>query len=457
MKEISVNQKFKVIKLFLNGLSYDEISQQVGIAKGSVVNIINEFREGYISLPPGMVEYVDSLRKLVVDMKKHDTSVAQLKNYAKLHIKIKEMGVGIEHVDMWLDSCKDISKPSITNSQFVKAALELAELTSGTGLSYAEVINNHTTKLAVLNQLDKETGKKKAELDHLNSKYQKEKIQATKVLDSINKAIETAQEAYHKQKEEMESQLDEYMIQNKLSWDRVYAVTNLFNMKLSDLDLNKEDINKLSKRITTAGSLDIAIKELEQKKNKLQSQVDNLVQKRDELAGNITTLENQKLELDGSILKKKQENEQLNLQIPINKITLSQLNQVISKKKEDIYITDLVLGFLFSSNGLSDYNLDHFVSLMIALRQKRLGIEPKKVKDSSGKVICSCMVPEIHTDMNDYGVDVESAREAFAINLSGLVKDKFVTKLEHEYTKVMSEAQLLLVKAELVKKEKGIL
>ena len=43
MKEISMNQKVKVIKHFLNGLSYDEISQQVGIAKGSVVNIVNEF------------------------------------------------------------------------------------------------------------------------------------------------------------------------------------------------------------------------------------------------------------------------------------------------------------------------------------------------------------------------------------------------------------------------------
>ena len=30
MKEISMNQKFKVIKLFLSGLTYDEISLQGG-------------------------------------------------------------------------------------------------------------------------------------------------------------------------------------------------------------------------------------------------------------------------------------------------------------------------------------------------------------------------------------------------------------------------------------------
>jgi hypothetical protein len=276
------------------------------------------------------------------------------------------------------------------------------------------------------------------------------------VLDSINKAVETAQDAYHKQKKKLESQIDEYMAQNKLSWDKVYTVTTLLNTKLSSLGLNKEDINKLSKRIAAAGSLGIAIKEFEQKRSKLQSQVDNLIQKKDELAGDVTTLENQKLELDSSLLKKKQENGQLSLQIPLKKITLSGLNQAISKKKEDIYITNLIMGFLLSSKGLSDYNLDHFVSLMIALRQKRLGIEPKEVKDSSGKVICKCTVPEIHNDMNAHKVDIDSARETFAFYLSELVKDRFVLKLEHEYTKVMSDAQLVLAKAELVKKEKGL-
>jgi transposase len=175
MKELTINQKLKVIKLFLSGLSYDEVAQQVGIAKGSVVNIINEFREGYIILPPGVAEYVDALRKLVVDMKKHDTSITQLKGYVKLHAKIKEMGVDIEHADVWLDACQDIFTSSTTNNQFVKAALELAELTSGTGLSYTEVITDHATKLATSKQLDKEIGKKKVELDNLKSQYKEEK------------------------------------------------------------------------------------------------------------------------------------------------------------------------------------------------------------------------------------------------------------------------------------------
>jgi len=65
VKELTVTKKLKVVKLFLTGLSYDDIAQQSGIAKGSVVNIVNEFREGGLPLPPGMTEYIDELRKLV--------------------------------------------------------------------------------------------------------------------------------------------------------------------------------------------------------------------------------------------------------------------------------------------------------------------------------------------------------------------------------------------------------
>jgi len=81
MKELTTSKKGQVVKLFLTGLSYDEIAQQAGVAKGSVVNIVDEFRDGKLSLPPGMTEYIDELRYLVVEMKKHNTTVPQLENY----------------------------------------------------------------------------------------------------------------------------------------------------------------------------------------------------------------------------------------------------------------------------------------------------------------------------------------------------------------------------------------
>ena len=48
-----------------------EIAQELGIAKGSVVNIIDEFRNGEMEIAPN--EYIDVLRELAVDLKLKDS------------------------------------------------------------------------------------------------------------------------------------------------------------------------------------------------------------------------------------------------------------------------------------------------------------------------------------------------------------------------------------------------
>ena len=143
MKEITMNNKLKIIKLFLSGLSYDDIAMQVGVAKGSVVNIIDQFREGELPIPPGVTEYIDELRKVAIDMKKHGTTISQLKDYIKLHAKIKEMVADTDLVEQWLDICHGIATATVSNSGFVSAALELAQLTSENGCDYQSVIDDY--------------------------------------------------------------------------------------------------------------------------------------------------------------------------------------------------------------------------------------------------------------------------------------------------------------------------
>ena len=103
LKEVSSIKKMKVIKLFISGLSYDDISQQVGVAKGSVVNIVTEFREGTLPVPPDMIEYVDVLRQVAVDLRKNDTTFAQVQPCVKISAKLREMRVSSNEVEQWLD------------------------------------------------------------------------------------------------------------------------------------------------------------------------------------------------------------------------------------------------------------------------------------------------------------------------------------------------------------------
>ena len=86
MREISMELKLRVVKLFLTGSTFDEIAAQLPVSKGSVVSIVTDFRDGELSIPPGMTEYIDEIRRLVVDLKKQSTNVTQLKGYLKLGV-----------------------------------------------------------------------------------------------------------------------------------------------------------------------------------------------------------------------------------------------------------------------------------------------------------------------------------------------------------------------------------
>ena len=103
MRELSQIIQEKVIRLFLTGYSYEEIAQQLDIAKGSVTNIIDEFRDGQISIPGDMADYMNELRRIAVDLKKHQVSLNQLRSYKRLHNKLNDMGEDSEKVEQWLD------------------------------------------------------------------------------------------------------------------------------------------------------------------------------------------------------------------------------------------------------------------------------------------------------------------------------------------------------------------
>ena len=65
MREISIKVKMQVIRLFFTGLSYDQISLETGVSKGAVVNIIDDYREGRLTLTGNMTECIDELRRVL--------------------------------------------------------------------------------------------------------------------------------------------------------------------------------------------------------------------------------------------------------------------------------------------------------------------------------------------------------------------------------------------------------
>jgi hypothetical protein len=103
MRELSQNIREQTVKLFLQGVTYDDISWKLRIAKGSVVNIIDEFRDGKLSLPDDITDYVDELRHVVVDLKKHEVTVGQMRAFLKFHNRLKDLEVDDEEIEELLD------------------------------------------------------------------------------------------------------------------------------------------------------------------------------------------------------------------------------------------------------------------------------------------------------------------------------------------------------------------
>jgi len=432
MKEIDIGKKFKVIKLFLGGVSYDEIAQRAGIAKGSVVNIINEFRDGYLPAPPGMAEYIDELRHIAVDMKKHDTSIGKLKSYLKLHVKIQEMEVHPDEVEVWLDICQGITSPTVSDSQFVAAALELAEATSKNGPGYKSVVQDYNQKLKLGEILDAENQQKKKEIAKHEQELKEKKEQAIKVLDSITKAIATAQDNFAKQKSQLKAELEQYLAQNQLDWQKANAAVALLNSGLAGEGLNQAEVDDLSKQIAAAGSLLAVTKQLKEKRDCLESEVGQLGQEKDALASSVEKLGNVNQKLCNSIFEKGQEKEQLDIEIETRTPLVSELGQTMSLMADDMYVAHLIITFLFNPNRLSSNDLDHLVALMVGLRQNRLSIDPKQVKDADGNIICQCQIPAIHSSLDADNIDIDKVREQLAFYLMPLVKDKFVPRWDYE-------------------------
>ncbi len=420
MKEIKISIKLKAVKLFLNGDTFDEIAKQLGIAKGSVVNIIDDFRNGLLPLPFGMVEYVDELRHLVVDLKKQQTTIAAVKPCLKIHTRMKEMGVGDEQVEQWLDICQGIASTTVGNDQFVQSALELAEVTAANGMSYQSVVEDYNCKLESSKKLN-------TEIQH----KEKQKAQSTAELNTITKAATTAQDSFTKQKKGLESQTEEHIKQHNLSWEKVNTVTAILNTELGQIGLDQKGISEISKQIAETGSLTVTNKQLDEKKNELQSEIDNLKKEEVHFEGSVKTLSNINGKLFDLAYVRGRQNDELNIIITKQEANLKDLNQSMLQGVTTIYEANLIVAFLVSPKGLDDYNLDRLVRLMVALRQKRLGVALEQGRDAEGNLTCQCTIPVIG-NLENKDIDMDTIRERLALQLMPLVKDKFVPILQHQ-------------------------
>jgi hypothetical protein len=430
MRELSAQQKSMVIKLFLEGCSYDEISSKLGIAKGSIANIIEGIRTGSLPLPADIAGYVDSLRKVAVDMRKNNTNVSELIPCLMIYNKLKSMGISNHQIDSWIDICRQIASEDVPNRQFVEAALELARLTSKTGMSHDALIRDYTKKSEELKSTQVEIVKSKKQVDELRRNLTKQQKHNFQCIQSLKKELAVATENHNKSKEEMRADLDKHLTENKLSWEKVDTVIAILDKKLSKAGLTQAQVKGLSKKIAATGYLSATISQQEVQSKELSSQLENLSKEMERTKKALQEINEEYAKAKYALISKVQKLQNVKNDYNWVNAELSKITEILPQINHSMTLAKLLLGFLTDPQKLSDYDLDRFVKLMISIRQVRLGRGPNQVTDAEGKVICQCEVPIIYWDFDQdkYKADPDSARQFLADLILPLVEDRFVPK-----------------------------
>ena len=439
MKEIKTSIKLKAVKLFLGGDTFDEIAQQLGISKGSVVKIIEDFRNGILPIPPGMTDYVDALRYVAVDMKKQNTTVSQVLSCQKLHERIAAKGISNEKVEQWLDIVESIATSTVSNKDFVQAALELAEATSKSGKSYSTVVQDFHDKQARSEKLDGEIENKEKAIVLLNQEHDKKVEHHSGELKTITNAIEAARAAFESQKQNLKQQTEELMYQKNLTFAEVNTVSAILNTELGKVGLDKEGIHQVTENIAKAGSLTVYNKNLEDKRQKLEVGIHERVEKKAALGDKAEKLRMKIKRDEMVIIGQESRRNQIDAEIKAKGPELDKMREEVNALANVIYQAQLITAFLISPKSIKGHVLDDLIRLLLALRQKNLGTRPKEVKDANGRVLWECPVPIIDT-LDVVNVDIDNIRINLAMNLVPLVKEHFVPLIWHKAEKLEEHA-----------------
>lgn len=258
MRELNQIIKEKVVRLFLAGHSYEDIAQQLDIAKGSVTNIIDEFRDGQISIPDDMADYVNELRRIAVDLRKHQVSLNQLRSYQKLHNKLHDMGADSEKVEQWLNFLQIAAISDSSGDKYDKyidIVGWIVDVSAETGKNCREILDDYEEKLGFWEYVNDEIDGKKAELEKLKDECTKESERINKQIATLKQMLNQTEEVYSKRKKEMEARFQEFLARNNLSWKKVETVMAAMDGMLRHADLSPEKLESFYERLREAGSL----------------------------------------------------------------------------------------------------------------------------------------------------------------------------------------------------------
>ncbi len=164
-RELPARKKLEIIRGYFRGESYDDIANRLGVAKGSVVNVIQELRSGRFP-QVARAEEIELLREAATTLRK--LGLDPLKAVVGLDFfrRLSELGLEPKDLDAWATMCGELSPDELQREEFVQAALRLHRLKRELGRDYHDIVDE-------AEHLGRKAGESRREVTKLNSELQK--------------------------------------------------------------------------------------------------------------------------------------------------------------------------------------------------------------------------------------------------------------------------------------------
>ncbi len=170
MEKLSLKKKLFVIRLYFEGLSYDEIAAKAGVGKGTVANVITELKAGRFPEFGDLSEQIDLLRELAVDLKRTRLTPVQAAVGVSVLSRLQELRIEPNEIEGLSALCQTLNADGIDIPLFVRAALAFEEERRRTGLSVDEMetkVKSLEESVTRLEPLAKEVMEQEARLTEL--------------------------------------------------------------------------------------------------------------------------------------------------------------------------------------------------------------------------------------------------------------------------------------------------
>jgi len=180
MERLTAKKKLAVVRLYLSGLSYDEIAAKSGVSKGTVANVATELKAGMIPEAADVGEYIELLRELSFDLKRSELTPAQCAVGLILLKQISECGLDPADINRWPMILKSVRNEDDIN-EFVRLVYSIQQVQQRSGLSL-EALDNKVQELE----------KKATDLEPISDKlkdYKKQLIELTKQREELASAV----------------------------------------------------------------------------------------------------------------------------------------------------------------------------------------------------------------------------------------------------------------------------